>query len=263
MGKVDYQKSGATIVITLSRPEKLNALDATMARALAQAWIDFQNDAEATVAVLTGEGRAFCAGIDVQDRQDRARRGQTGTALFDHDLPDLYLKTYEQGLPGVTKPVIVAANGLTTGIGFHLLIGADLRIASEDATFGLAEINIGIVGSNLRLAAQRLPLAVTMELVLTGDFISAQRAYEIGLLNSVVPRGDVLNEALAWADRLQRHPPKALEYNKLVTRKAATSLDGTIDRLLTLYNKELFDSQDHKEAVDAFLEKRKPHFHGR
>ena len=159
MGRVDYQREGATTIITLNRPEKLNALDVEMARGLAQAWIDFQGDTDATVAILTGTGSAFCAGIDVADRQERARKGLPGTALFAHDLPDLYLKNHEWGLPGVTKPVIAAANGLTTGIGFHLLIGADLRVAAEEATFGLAEVNIGIIGSNLRLAAQRLPLA--------------------------------------------------------------------------------------------------------
>ncbi len=260
MEKVEYRKEGAVAIITLNRPDKLNALSPVMARGLAQAWIDFQADEDARVAILTGTGRAFCAGIDVQDRQQRAEAGIPGTALFAHDLPDLYLRPHEWGLTGVTKPVIAAANGLATGIGFHLLIAADLRVAAEEATFGLAEVSVGLVGAEGRVAAQRLPLAITMELALTGDFITAQRAYEVGLVNRVVPGHRLLEEALALAQRLLRHAPKALAYNKLAVLKAARPPNEAAELLTHAFNKELFGSEDHREALAAFLEKRPPRY---
>ncbi|MCH8189766.1 MAG: enoyl-CoA hydratase/isomerase family protein [Chloroflexi bacterium] len=263
MEQVDYRKDGSVAIITLNRPQKLNALSPAMARSLAQAWIDFQSDEEARVAILTGTGRAFCAGIDVRDRQERAKAGVPGTALFAHDLPDLYLRPHEWGLTGVTKPVIAAINGLATGIGFHLLIAADLRVAAEEATFGLAEVGVGLVGAEGRVAAQRLPLAVTMEMALTGDFITAQRAYEIGLVNRVVPGPQLLEEALALAQRLQRHAPKALSYNKLAVLKAARPPNEPAELLTQVFNKELFASEDHREALAAFVEKRSPRFTGR
>jgi len=263
MGTVDYRKEGPLVIIILNRPQKLNALDAPTARALAQSWIDFQNDAEARVAILTGTGRAFCAGIDVRDRQERARKGLPGTALFAHDLPDLYLKSYEWGLPGVTKPVIAAANGIATGIGLHLFMASDLRVAAEDAAFGLAEVQIGIVGAEARVAAQRLPLAVTLEMALTGDMISAHRAYEVGLVNRVVPRERLLDEAKALAGRLLRHPPKALSYNKLTVLKGARPPNEGVEVLARMFNQELFASEDHREALAAFVEKRPPKYMGR
>lgn len=263
MGSVEYGKEGQIVTITLNRPERLNALDAPMARRLAQCWIDYQNDPEARVAILTGVGRAFCAGIDVQDRQERARKGLPGTALFAHDLPDLYLKPHEWGLPGVTKPVIVAANGITTGIGLHLLMASDLRVAAEEATFGLAEVQIGLVGAEGRFAAQRLPLAVAMEMALTGESISARRAYEVGLVNRVVPRKRLLDEARGLAERLLRLAPKAVSYNKLAVLKAARPSNEGAEVLVRLFNQELFASEEHREALAAFLEKRQATYKGR
>ncbi|MBI3743094.1 MAG: enoyl-CoA hydratase/isomerase family protein [Chloroflexi bacterium] len=260
---VEYRKDGHVVTIILNRPEKLNALDVNMARGLAQAWIEFQANDEARIAILTGVGRAFCAGIDVADRQERAKKGIHGTALFAHGLPDLYLKQHDLGLPGVTKPVICAANGLTTGIGFHLLCAADLRVASETATFGLAEVNVGIVGVENRIASQRLPLAIMMELALTGDFITAQRAYEVGLVNRVAKPDQLLDEARALAERVLRHPPKAVQYNKLAALKAARPANDAVDALIRTFNRELYDSEDHREALAAVLEKRKGRYTGR
>ncbi len=263
MDNIDYRKEGHIVVITLNRPEKLNALHPPMARALAQSWIDFQNDSDARVAILTGTGRGFCAGIDVRNRLERAKAGLPGTAVSAHDLPDLYLKFHQWGLPGVKKPVITAVNGLAAGIGFHLVMLSDLRIAVESAAFSLPEVKVSMMGGGHRLAMQGIPLAIMQEMLLTGEPISAKRAYEVGLLNKVVSADKLMSEAMALAKKLESYPPLAVSYNKLATWKAVALADQMADYMVLQWTAELMRTEDHKEALNAFLEKRKPKYKGR
>ncbi|MBM4406627.1 MAG: hypothetical protein FJ039_10720 [Chloroflexi bacterium] len=263
MENIGYRKEGHIVTITLNRPEKLNALDPAMARALAQAWIDFQGDGDARAAILTGVGRGFCAGIDMRNRLERAEAGLPGTAVSAHDLPDLYLKFHQWGLPGVKKPVITAVNGLASGIGFHLVLMSDLRIAVESATFSLPEVKVSIMGGSHRLALQGIPLAVMQQLVLTGEPITAKRAYEVGLLNKVVPPDALMDEAMALAKHIAKQPPLSVSYNKLATWKAVALADQMADYLVLQWTAELMKTDDHKEALNAFLEKREPDYKGR
>jgi enoyl-CoA hydratase/carnithine racemase len=199
----------------------------------------------------------------MRNRLERAEAGLPGTAVSAHDLPDIYLKFQQWGLPGVRKPVISAVNGLAAGIGFHLVMLSDLRIAAESASFSLPEVKASMMGGSHRLALQGIPLAIMQQLVLTGEPISAQRAYEVGLLNNVVPGEKLLSEAMALARHIAKQPPLAISYNKLATWKAVALADQMADHMVLQWTAELMKTEDHKEALNAFLEKREPRYTGR
>ena len=253
---IDYSRDGPIVTIRLNRPEKLNALDAPACRALAQCWLDFEKDPEARVAILVGTGRAFCAGLDLSERSRFIKEGQGKTSFFSHGLPDLVLQRHEWDIPGLTKPLIAAVNGLATGIGTHLVMACDLRVASDSATFGLAEVNIGRFGAAQGLSAQGIPLPIAMELAVLGETIDAKRAYEVGLVNRLVAPDRVLETALDLARRLALKPPKAVSYNKLAVLRAMMPHDPVLDTMVERFSSELDGTGDHREAVSAFLEKR-------
>lgn len=262
MSYVEYTREGPLAVIILNRPEKLNAINPPMARTLAQAWIDFEHDREASVAILSGHGRAFCVGIDIKDRAERIDAGLPGTAIFAHDLPDLYMKPLRFGLPGVTKPVICAVNGPAFGVGLILAVHSDLRVASEHASFALPEIKMAMPAGSPRLTAQGLPLTMLNEMVLTGDPIGASRAYELGFVNKVVAGSELMVEARGLAGRLLRHSPMALKKAKLLNLKFAMPSNEAAEILASKFTSEAFASHDNKEAVRSFVEKRAPKFTG-
>lgn len=251
------ERHDRVIVLRLNRPEARNAINATLMRDLASAVAAAETDPEIRAIVLTGTGsRAFCAGMDL-----RAFAAAADDATTD---PDADTAAYMRLPDGeVTIPLVGAANGTAVAGGFELLLGCDVVVASSEATFGLPEVKRGLfAGSGVMHIGTRLPLAVALELTLTGDPIDARRAYELGLVNVVVPPDDVLATALALAERIVANGPLAVAATKELVRAAASDAPHARDRLREL-QAIVFGSEDAREGARAFVEKRVPRWQGR
>jgi enoyl-CoA hydratase/carnithine racemase len=211
---VDVERAGPVAVITICRPDKRNAVDPEVSAAMNAAFADAEADDEIAVSVLTGSGDVFCAGADL-------------AAIAAGRVAEI-VELEPGGFGGLVrltrrKPVIAAVNGHALAGGFELVLAADLAVAAEEAEFGLPEVGHGIIPSSgglVRLPRQ-VPPKVALEVVLTGDRLTAARALELGLVNCVVPRAEVLPEALALAGRIAQLPPGAVHAARRVTEVAA------------------------------------------
>lgn len=250
----DYEKQDRIAVMTINRPEKMNALTTDMLRAMDAAFDDFNEDPDLLVAVLTGAGdKSFCAGMDL---------GQALPAVIGGDQVG-YEDPIKRPFAHIFKPIIAAINGFCIAGGMEFLEGTDLRIAAEHAVFGLSEVCWGTIpsgGSHIRLPHQ-IPWAVAMELILTGENIDAKRAYEIGLVNKLVPADQLMGEAIALAERICQNGPLAVRTAKEIAVRAMELEPGY------LLEKTMFErinqSEDVREGARAFAERRKPRFRGR
>jgi E-phenylitaconyl-CoA hydratase len=252
-----YAKDGHVVTITYNRPERLNALNGAMREGLNEAWLRFRDDEDAWVAIMTGAGRAFCAGADLTDGS-----GSTGTfAGTFWEKPTI--NSFESGLE-LFKPVIAAVNGPCIGYGLTGVSFADFVIASERATFSFPEVRIGtptIVGA-IRMP-RRLNWADAMELLMIGEPVDASRAREMGLVWKVVPHDELMNEARALAERLCRSAPLATRVVKEVAVRTADM--GWIESVRFGETMRLVANQsdDSAEGRRAFAEKRPPTWTGR
>jgi enoyl-CoA hydratase len=249
-----FEKRAHVALVTMNRPEALNALTAEMLRGLEDVFAEIARDAEVRVAILTGAGeKSFCPGLDLKE----AIPLLTGGATLGFDDPT------KRQLSDVWKPVIGAVNGHCIAGGLEILEGTDLRIAAEHASFGLGEVRWGLVptgGSHVRLPRQ-IPWAVAMELLLTGRSIDARRAHGIGLVNEVVPQAKLLETAFEWAERIARNGPLAVQTAKEIAVRALALEPGFV--LEKALGARVLASDDAKEGPRAFAEKRAPRFTGR
>ena len=262
-----YEKEGHVATLTMNRPEVRNALNAEMLCRLADAWQNVNDDPQIRVAILTGTGdQAFCAGADL-DRLVRMMQGQRPPETeFDRriiaDVPIIYkglLRNYE-----VFKPIIAAVRGFCVAGGTEILQTTDIRIAADDARFAIAEVKHGLFpmgGSTVRLARQ-IPFCHAMEILLMGEQFSAAEAFRIGLVNRLVPAGEVLSEARRCAEVIARNGPLAVQ---AVKRSVLAGLGRPTAAALDLEQEigiPVSMSQDAKEGTRAFKEKRTPVFQG-
>jgi enoyl-CoA hydratase len=244
------ERRDAVTVVTINRPEVRNALDAETMAGIGEALVAAERDGDVRAVVLTGAGdRAFCAGMDL-------RAFAAGGLPADESRPGLEVFT-ERVFP---KPIIAAVNGTAVAGGFELMLACDLAVAADHARFGLPEVKRGLVaaggGTNL---PRRIPLALAMELALTGETFEAARALHLGLVNRVVPGPDVLTEALALAATIARNGPLALRVTKeLLAAQARGAGAGEIAAAAA----PVFASADAKEGAVAFAEKREPRWTG-
>ncbi|HEY8491674.1 MAG TPA: enoyl-CoA hydratase-related protein [Dehalococcoidia bacterium] len=251
---IDYAKEGRIAVVTLNRPERLNAITPEMFQQLNEIWSDFRDDEDLWVAIVTGAGdRAFCTGRDLVQAASEAD-GRVGRAAF-AVTPDR-----------IWKPVIAAVNGHCLAAGFALALQCDLRIAAEHATFGSMGVMRGLLagGGQTQRLARYVPFAKAMELMLFGDPIDAREAHRIGLVNAVVPADQVMPTARAWAERLCERGPLAVRATKQALMEGGLNClfdDGM--RLENRLHAQVERSEDAREGVRAFAEKRKPVFRGR
>jgi E-phenylitaconyl-CoA hydratase len=254
---IDVEVNDGIAVITINRPERLNAMDADHYRGLSEAWIRVRDDAEIRVAIVTGAGdRSFTTGADLKS-----------FVSSPPPMSEMWLTQKDQllnrGLE-VWKPVIAAVNGYCLGGGMTLLLGTDLRVAASHATFSLAEVKRGVIAGNggtQRILSQ-LPYAIGMEMLLTGDTIDAETAARWGLVNRVVPLENLMDEAMAFARKIAANAPLAVQAAKeLAIRAREMPLTAGL-RLEQLTNRMLQFTEDAKEGPAAFAEKRKPNFRG-
>jgi enoyl-CoA hydratase/carnithine racemase len=261
---VRYEPQGKIALITLDRPDALNTFDRAMHNELHNAWMSFRDDPELWVAIVTGAGdRAFSAGADVrgfgqQPTADEQRPAGPGRHIwetrYDWDL---------QGGLDVWKPTICAVNGYCIGEGLTLALACDFRIASERATFRYPEVQIGIPTIAGAIRAPRVVgLGAALELLLIGDRVDAQRAYDMGLVNKVVPHDELMPEARRWAERLARNAPQAMAATKEVAVRSQAMSFADALRMGEAMRKIAGSTDDAREGVRAFREKREPDYHG-
>lgn len=253
-----YEKRDDRIaVITINRPEARNALSRGMYQTLEETWVDFVEDDSLSVAVITGTGdRAFCAGADLKEMAQASPM----VGSFKRGIARL-LDDWEID---VWKPVIAAVNGLALGQGLSLVMATDMRIAAEDAVFGMSQIKWGIAsGTATQILPRFLPYPIGMEMLLTGNNITAQRAYEVGLINKVVPRERLMDEALELARTVAANAPLALQAAK---EAAVMGLHMNLhDSLKYGFKTERLNgyTEDAQEGPRAFAEKRPPQWKAR
>jgi enoyl-CoA hydratase/carnithine racemase len=254
---VRYELEGHVATITYNRPEALNAINGEMRRDLNDAFARFRDEQDAWIGIVTGEGRAFCAGADLRGGGNSA--GDFPGTFWEKPTQNSFESGWE-----IFKPVIAAVNGPCIGYGLTLVTWCDFVIASDRASFGFPEARIGvptIVGA-IRLP-QRINWQYAMELLLTGERIDAHRAHEIGLAGWVVPHDDLMNEARKLAGRLLAGAPLAQRAIKeMATRAQQLPMHEAI-RFGETMRKVAAATDDAKEGMQAAAEKRAPQWRGR
>ena len=254
-----YEKDGAIATMTFNRPQARNAISLELGQAMGEATADFEADEELRVLIVTGAGDvAFCSGGDLKTAIPQV------TSMASQGLARPATGT-SRPFSGVTKPVIAAVNGYALAGGMELLLGTDIRVASEHATFGLPEPHWGLVpfaGSHVRLP-QQVPWARAMEILLTGDPVTASEALAIGLINRVVPHADLVPTALAIAGRICRNGPLAVRMIKQTVLEAYNHPWEEAFAIESKVSQAVLASDDAKEGPRAFAEKREPRFTGR
>ena len=252
---IDYQKEGKIAIFTINRPEALNSMNVPAARELHEAMVDFRDDPELWVGIITGAGdRAFCAGADIKDMLPFLKENLQNRPWAMPDTPMRGLDLW--------KPLIAAVNGMALGGGLEIALACDIRIASEKARFGVPEVTLGLIpgwGATQRLP-RMIPRCKAAELLLTGKPIDAQEAYRIGLVNIVVPPEAVMTTAREWAEIICQAGPLAVRAAKeaMIRGSSLTLEDGL--RLENALEAYLMSTEDYTEGTTAFVEKRKPDF---
>lgn len=242
-------------VVTINRPEARNAVNGAVAQALEAKLLETERDEDVWVVVLTGAGKVFSAGADLKE----VSRGNVGS-LF----------TEAGGFAGFihakrSKPWIAAVEGVALAGGCELALACDLIVASEEGGFGLPEVTRGLVAAagGLYRLPRAIPKAVALELILTGERISSQRAAELGLVGRLAPAGQVLAAALELAERIAQNAPLAVRESLAVARLAADLDDAALRRLSDEAQARLQTTDDFYEGSTAFVEKRPPVWRGR
>ena len=251
---VDYELTEGVAIITMNRPEVLNAVSVQLRRELALAFQRFEDSPEARVAILTGTGAAFTAGVDVKES---ASDGVMAMREPQIDVPCLFWTNND-----LTKPVIAAVNGYAMGVGFILaVLSADLCVAAESASFEISEIARGLMSGWDWGWQQNWPRAISMELAL-GYRISAQRAYDAGLIVQVTPDAQLMETAMGRARELMRIPPAVIRAHRDLVRRMAPAVPPEVAERFARYHQAYQGSEDAQEAVRSWLEGRAPVYTG-
>lgn len=250
MAVVETEKRDHIFIITLNRPEARNAINGDVAEGIEAAIDAYEADDQLWVAIIASSGKVFCAGADLK----AISSGDAGR-----------LSTKQGGFAGIvkrerTKPLIAAVNGAAVAGGCEIVLASDMVVAAEEALFGVPEVKRSLVpaaGGLFRLPRAVGP-AVGMELMLTGDPITAKRAYELGLVNYVVPHADLLDKALELAGRVAVNAPLAVQQAKKITSRAMMDSDEDLWKASSAAMAHLAQTEDFREGPRAFIEKRAP-----
>jgi enoyl-CoA hydratase len=253
-----YETKGAIAYVTVNRPKVLNALNTPTWAGLRQAFEHARDDAEVRGVILTGAGdRAFIAGADISELARVTAFEAEQSSRFGQGVLDL--------IENLGKPVVAAVNGFALGGGCETAMACTLRLAVEAAKFGQPEVALGLIPGGG--GTQRLPRLVgkgrALQLILSGDMISAQEAYRIGLVNEIVPAADLIRRAEAILKKIATNAPIAIKFALEATNKGLDTSQGEGLLLEASYFGLCAATEDKKEGTSAFLAKRAPQFHGR
>ena len=262
---VDYEKKDGIAYITLNRPEARNALDPDTLEALGKTWMDFRDDPSVRVAIITGVGNSFCAGADLGALIPLITDAPEGLAgLIKGEMAETFQSALLSEID-IWKTNVDAVNGYCIAGGLEMLLGMDIRIASEEAFFAIQEPRWGLFpagGSTVRLSRQ-IPYCKAMEILLTGEKIDAKEAHRIGLVNYVVPPEELMPTAEKFARRIADNGPVAVSaIKRSVVECLSLPLPKAFEREIELAS-PVFASEDAKEGPMAFMQKRKPDFKGK
>lgn len=257
-----YETKNKIAYITLNRPEAMNSINSEMWSALYEAWIAIRDDPDVWTAIVTAAGeKAFCAGADLKEMAaafaEAIKSGKPPAAPIPYVTPMRGMRVF--------KPFIAAINGVALGGGLELCLACDIRIAAEHAKLGVPEVRQGLIPgmSGTQKIPRLIPFGPAMELLLTGDSITAQEAYRLGLVNRVVPASELMKTAEALANRINENGPLAVRAIKEAAyRGIEMSLDDGM-RFENLMTATITNTDDAMEGPRAFAEKRKPVFKGR
>jgi enoyl-CoA hydratase len=249
-------RRGHVEILTINRPEARNAINGAVGFKMSKFMDELAEDADCWVVVITGTGdKAFSAGMDLK--------------AFTGGERDVIMNM-RGGFAGLTqrsfpKPIIAAVNGAALAGGFEIMLSCDLVVAAEHSAFGIPEAKRGLIagGGGLIRMPKRVPIAVALEMAMTGDPIDASRAFELGLVNKVVPVGALLDETMALADRIAANAPLAVRHSKSVMRQAAEVPETEGWRINAAAVEAVFNSADAMEGPLAFAQKRAPNWQGR
>jgi enoyl-CoA hydratase len=259
MAVLERSREGSVEILKLNRPEQRNSLSPELLEALSTAFTEIRSDDEARVVIVTAAGdKAFCAGMDLKEF---AAAQASGAPPRDPALMAGFTE-FSRGI--FPKPVIGAVNATAVAGGFELLMNCDLVVTTDQAKFGIPEAKRGLfaAGGGFTLPS-RIPLAVALELGLTGDFIDADRAYQLGLVNRVVSSADVLSTALELAAKISENGPLGVALTKKLMRTVNEQGVAAARELAAKEHESVFKSEDALEGSRAFAEKRTPQWKGR
>jgi enoyl-CoA hydratase len=252
------EKRGSVAVLTINRPDKLNALGYKVHAEGVEALENLRKDDEVRVLVITGSGeKSFIAGADISEFVDQTPITQRNNFYYE--------KTLFNTIDAFPKPVIAMINGFCLGGGCEVALACDIRLASEKSRFGQPEVNLGIIpgGGGTQRLTKLVGEGKSMEMILTGDMIDAQTALSIGLVNQVYSPEELQTKTMEMANKIAEKSPIALQLAKEAVKLASKSnLDEGLRREVDLFA-VCFSTEDKKEGVSAFLEKRKPVFKGK
>lgn len=249
--------------IIMNRPDKMNALNTLMLQEMAAAIDGFARDDDVRVVVLTGAGRVFCSGADISEGGKASGLSGTPTEMY-HNLRNSYQKI-ALGLQRLEKPTIAMVNGSAVGAGCDFAFACDMRVGSERSRFRNGFVKVGLIpgGGGTWLYTRLMGLGRGLEFLFTGDFLEADEARRIGVLNKLVPAGNLERDTMELARIIANNPPLAVQMSKMMAYKAFdTNLEAAMEQSAACQALALC-SEDHREGVNAFIEKREAQFKGK
>jgi E-phenylitaconyl-CoA hydratase len=250
MSEVLYKKEGHIAHIRLNRPESRNAINRPLVRELAKIWVDFRDDGDLWVAILSGEGKSFCAGADVKEMERGKWRFRQSLVYGDERVG---ASNYQ-----IWKPMIAAVHGHVYGAGLLLALESDIVVASEDALIGIPEARVNVPFLFAPFIYDFMPRAVANELMFTGKPLDAQRAYQLGIINRVVPSQEILSTARQIAEDICLCGPLANRAAKELAQRGRDMDFNSAVALIEHIAVPVWNAEDSIEAKQAFIEKRKP-----